>query len=123
MQLCIGRNDCQWHAFQRRRSSKHNHVCTSWRWHTLQEDQQLTVAQALQDAVTAIASALSPRLGSSSTVSVMETASPVKVIESQSKLYKQLIELQNIESPGVLTEEYRTEKESIMNLLRLQTNK
>ena len=117
MQLCIGRDDCHWHAFQRRKSSKHNHVCTSWRWHTLQKDQQLTVAQALQDAVTAITSALSPRLGSSSTVSVMGTASPVKVIESQSKLYKQLIELQNIESSGVLTEEYRTEKESIMNLL------
>ena len=89
------------------------------------KDQQVPVALALQDAVTAIASALSPRLGSSSTVSVMGTASPVKVIESRSKLYKQLIELQNLESSGVLTdEEYRTEKESIMNLLRqLKTNK
>ena len=99
----LGRDDCQWHAFQRRRSSKHNHVCTSWRWHTLQEDQQVPVAQALQDAVTAFASALSPRLGSSSTVSVMGTASPVRVIESRSKLYKQLIKLQNLESSGVLT--------------------
>ena len=43
----------------------------------------------------------------------MGTASPVKVIESQSKLFKQLIELQNLESSGLLTdEEYRTEKES-----------
>ena len=51
--------------------------------------------------------------------------SPAKVIESRSKLYKQLSELQNLESSGVLTdEEYKSEKESIMNLLRqLKTNK
>ena len=51
--------------------------------------------------------------------------SPAKVIESRSKLYKQLGELQNLESSGVLTdEEYKSEKESIMNLLQqLKTNK
>ena len=88
------------------------------------KDQKVPVAQALTDAVTAIASALSPRLGSSGVVSGMGT-SPAKVIESRSKLYKQLSELQNLESSGVLTdEEYKSEKESIMNLLQqLKTNK
>ena len=73
----LGRDDCLWHAFQRRRTSKHNRVCASWRWHTLQE---APVAQALQDAITAVASALSPRLGSLSMVPVMGTTSLVKVI-------------------------------------------
>ena len=41
---------------------------------------QAPVAQALQDAITAVASALSLRLESLSTVSVMGTASPVKMI-------------------------------------------
>lgn len=74
--------------------------------------------QSLTDAVTAIANALSPRLGSGSS-SVGVGASPVKVIESRSKLYKQLADLQNLENSGILThEEYITEKQSIMNLLQ-----
>ena len=48
--------------------------------------------------------------------------SPAKVIESQSKLCKQLGELKNLESSGVLTnEEYKSEKESILQ--QLKTNK
>lgn len=77
------------------------------------KEQKTPVAQALTDAATAIASALSPRAVSSSAVS-----SPIKVIENRSKLYKQLTELQNLRSLGVLTEdEYKVEKETIMKLL------
>ena len=44
--------------------------------------------------------------------------SPAKLIESRSKLYKQLSELQNLKSMGVLTDtEYIEEKETIMGLL------
>jgi hypothetical protein len=72
------------------------------------KEQKTPVAQALTDAATAIASALSPRA----------VSSPIKVIENRSKLYKQLTELQNLRSLGVLTEdEYKVEKETIMKLL------
>ena len=47
------------------------------------------------------------------------TSSPARLIESRSKLYKQLSELQNLKSAGILTEsEYATEKETIMDLLK-----
>ena len=83
------------------------------------KQQATPVAQALTDAATAIASALSPRAVpvSSSVVSGVGT-SPAKVIENRSKLYKQLAELQNLRSLGVLTEdECKAEKETIMKLL------
>ena len=48
----------------------------------------------------------------------LNTGSPAKLIESRSKLYKQLSELQNLKSMGVLTDaEYIEEKETIMGLL------
>ena len=41
------------------------------------------------------------------------------LIDSRSKLYKQLSELQTLKSAGVLTNsEYATEKETIMDLLK-----
>lgn len=72
------------------------------------------VARALSDAATVIATALSPAVSTSSTRN-----SPAKVIESRSKLYKQLNELQNLKQSGVLTdEEYCEKKEgTIMKLL------
>ena len=74
------------------------------------KEQPTPVAQALMDAATAIASALSPKVAS--------CASPAKGIENRSKLYKQLGELQNLRSMGVLNDdEYQTEKKSIMSLL------
>lgn len=46
-------------------------------------------------------------------------SSPVDAIESRSKLYKQLSDLSNLKSIGVLTEgEYLSEKQAIMNLLQ-----
>ena len=46
------------------------------------------------------------------------TSSPARLIDSRSKLYKQLSELQNLKSAGILTEsEYSAEKETIMDLL------
>ncbi len=75
------------------------------------------VARALSDAATAatvIATALSPT--SSTHIS---SNSPAKVIESRSKLYRQLNELQNLKQSGVLTdEEYCEEKGTIMKLLQ-----
>ena len=46
------------------------------------------------------------------------------MIDSRSKLYKQLSDLQNLKSSGVLSEdEYLLEKESIMDLLtKLKAN-
>lgn len=41
------------------------------------------------------------------------------MIDSRAKLYKQLSELQNLRSMGILTDaEYATEKETIMDLLK-----
>ena len=71
-----------------------------------------TIAQPL---ATAFTSALDPAKGHG----VPINNSPAKLIESRSKLYKQLSELQNLRSMGILTDaEYATEKETIMNLLK-----
>ena len=54
-----------------------------------------------------------PRPGAST------SSSPAKMIDSRAKLYKQLSELQNLRSTGILTDaEYATEKETIMDLLK-----
>ena len=72
-----------------------------------------SVAKVVYDAASAISSAFSPK-----TVPSLNTGSPAKLIESRSKLYKQLSELQNLKSMGVLTDtEYIEEKETIMGLL------
>ena len=77
------------------------------------KEQDSSVAHALTEAATAITSALSPRVAGAS------VGSPAKLIESRSKLYKQLSELQSLRSSGVLTdEEYKAEKEVIMELLK-----
>ncbi len=74
------------------------------------------VTELLTEAATAITSALSPKPTAST--GGMGT-SPAKLIESRSKLYKQLSELQNLRSMGVLTDdEFFPEKESIMELLK-----
>ena len=77
--------------------------------------------EALTEAATAITCALTqsgsskgpPRPGAST------SSSPAKMIDSRAKLYKQLSELQNLRSTGILTDaEYATEKETIMDLLK-----
>ena len=71
--------------------------------------------QVLADAATTIASALSPR---APPVAPSTGTSPGRLIEHRSKLYKQLSELKNLYSTGILTEQqYETEKNSILNLL------
>ena len=78
-----------------------------------EEEQDSSVAHALTEAATAITSALSPRVVGAG------VGSPAKLIKSRSKLYKQLSELQTQRSSGVLTEEeYKVEKEVIMELLK-----
>lgn len=69
-----------------------------------------SMTDALTQAAVAISSALSPRPSSQTTL-----GSPGKLIESRSKCYKQLSEINNLKASGVLTEdEYFTEKEAIM---------
>ena len=79
--------------------------------------QQSPITQALTEAAIAISTALSPSPGMQ--LNQGTGTSPAKVIDSRSKLYKQLSELQNLKTSGILTEEeYTTEKESVMTLLK-----
>ena len=81
----------------------------------VKKSQPSSVAQLVSEAATAFTSALSPK----PTVSSGLANSPAKVIESRSKLYKQLADLQNLWSTGVFCEkDYESEKKSIMELLR-----
>lgn len=76
-------------------------------------------AQALSEAATAITCALSGPAKTTPGHGAITTSSPAKLIDSRSKLYKQLSELQNLRSMGILTDaEYATEKETIMSLLK-----
>ena len=51
--------------------------------------------------------------------SCVSISSPAKLIESRSKLYKQLSELQNLKNCGVFDDnQYAYEKETIMELLK-----
>ena len=78
-----------------------------------------SVAQAFAEAASAITSALTGTTKSAPPTASTSTSSPAKLIDSRSKLYKQLTELQSLKSAGILTEtEYATEKETIMDLLK-----
>ena len=78
------------------------------------DDGNSSMTEALTQAAVAISSALSPR-PPSQTIG----GSPGKLIESRSKCYRQLSDINNLKASGVLTEEeYFTEKESIMCVLR-----
>ncbi len=84
------------------------------------EQSSSTMTKAITDVACAITNVLSPK--SSAQLSKgpnIHGCSPVKTIESRSKLYKQLSELSNLKSMGVLSEEeYLSEKQAIMNLLK-----
>jgi hypothetical protein len=82
------------------------------------KNQQSSVTQLMTEAAAAFTSALSPKPTGCATVGGPVGTSPAKVIESRSKLYKQLVDLQNLRSIGVLSEdEYDLEKETIKDLL------
>ena len=72
-----------------------------------------SVVKVVAEAASAITHAIS---GSPKGGQVVSSHSPAKLIESRSKLYKQLSELQNLKTFMSETE-YETEKETIMNLL------
>ena len=79
------------------------------------------MAQALTQAAcqvsSAIVSAFSPK--PYTTTSTSHGASPAKVIENRSKCYKQLSDLHNLLSQGLLSEEeYVHEKDAIIKLLK-----
>ena len=72
-----------------------------------------SAADVLQAASKAIASALTPKAVSSA------DSSPGKVIENRSKCYKQLGELKNLKTSGVLSqEEFEAEKQAVMEVLK-----
>ena len=74
-----------------------------------------SVVQAFASAIT---SAVTSATKSASSPANASTSSPAKLIDSRSKLYKQLTELQSLKSAGILTEtEYDNEKGTIMDLL------
>lgn len=76
---------------------------------SLQKDS--SVSKVLAEAASAITSAFNSPKASAPSLH----GSPARLIESRSKLYKQLSELQNL---GVLTDiEYAAEKDTIMELL------
>ena len=76
-----------------------------------------SVVKVVADAASAITCALTKTAQSPGPS--LSVTSPAKLIEGRSKLYKQLSELQNLKSMGVLSDnEYLTEKETIMELLK-----
>ena len=78
-----------------------------------------SITKAITDAACAITNVLTPKQNLPNKVQNVSTCSPVKAIENRSKLYKQLSELNNLKSSGVLTEEeYVSEKQAIMALLQ-----
>ena len=82
-------------------------------------NKQSLVTQAITDAATALTNVLSPKQTPSSDSNKVSSSSPAKVIENRSILYKQLNELRELYKGGILTEdEYKSEKGSIMELLR-----
>lgn len=77
-----------------------------------------SVADALTKAAVAISSALAPSSSSSPGRKQGSASSPARVIESRSKCYKQLHDLNSLKVSGVLTEEeYTSEKEAVLTVL------
>ena len=81
--------------------------------------EQTSMSEALTQTALAISTVFSPRapLPSSSSIQHLGT-SPAKEIESRSKCYKQLNELNQLRSSGIITEDEYFEKESVMCVLR-----
>ena len=81
------------------------------------------VAQALT-AFTQVLTGATKAVSVPSSGQGVSSSSPARLIDSRSKLYKQLSELQNLKSAGILTDSvYATEKETIMDLLKLLKGK
>ena len=79
--------------------------------------QQNPVAQALSEAATALSAAFSP--GNQRAGTESKCTGGLGIIESRSRLYKQLSELHELQNIGVLTEdEYQLEKDAIMKILK-----
>ena len=90
---------------------------------TVQKNSQSQqVTQLLTDAATAITSAFA-NSSKSSVIPTGTSTSPAKMIESRSKLYKQLSDLHSLHSNGILTnEEFASEKQTIMEILQKLKN-
>lgn len=81
------------------------------------------MAQALTQAATQVSSAIvaafTPRSVPSGPSTSQTGISPAKIIENRSKCYRQLTELQNLRSQGLLSDEdYSHEKDAIMAILK-----
>ena len=70
-------------------------------------------------AITQIASALSPTAGAPTSSGHTLRTSPAKLIDNRSKCYKQLADLNNLKQSGLLDdEEYTAERQAIMEVLK-----
>ena len=81
------------------------------------------MAQALTQAATQVSSAIvaafTPQSVSSGPSTSQTGISPAKIIENRSKCYRQLTDLQNLRSQGLLSDEdYFREKDAIMGILK-----
>ena len=77
------------------------------------------MAKALGEVAKHISTAFTGVLPSAKPSSSSAVASPAKSIDNRSKCYKQLGDLNELRSSGVLTEEeYQSEKEAIMITLK-----
>lgn len=75
------------------------------------------IGEVVSQAITQLTSALSPKTTLPSAGST--AGSSAKVIENQSKCYKQLSDLKNLHESGVLSEEeYRTERSIMVEMLK-----
>ena len=77
------------------------------------------VSDVLTQAVTQLASALTPKPLPSRSHAPQVNNSPAKVIENRSRCYKQLAEVKTLHESGVLSAlEYNSEREAIMSTLK-----
>ena len=83
------------------------------------DDSIAGIGEIVKEAAVAISSAFSSRPSLQPSSGNPLGSSPAKLIDSRSKCYKQLSDINNLKLSGVLTEEeYCAEKEAVLSVLR-----
>ena len=79
------------------------------------KSKESNLSEVITHATEALSSALAPK----TSIPVGQSTSPAKKIDSRSKCYKQLSELNNLGENGILSnEEYMLEKGAVMAVLK-----
>ena len=115
------RDDTRWHPFQPDRLPNIIHVCTDWRgdWRKEEDDSIASIGEIVKEAAVAISSAFSSRPSIQPSSGNPLGSSPAKLIDSRSKCYKQLSDINNLKLSGVLSEEeYCAENEAVLLVLK-----